>query len=194
MFRMAVQVIFVLATVSFVQAEESSKPNIIFLFADDWGYGDLGVHGQLADVKTPHLDDLSEQGILFTDAYITAPQCSPSRAGLVTGRYQQRFDFDHIPDGPLPLSETTIAQRLRSAGYKTGMVGKWHLEPNAVCVDWAKENQPDGIKNNRVAVRQDLSKPYWPQARGFDEFFQGEMNRYWCNYGLDGRDLNPDGD
>jgi arylsulfatase A-like enzyme len=194
MSRIAMQVIFALASVSILQAKESPKPNIIFLFADDWGYGDLGVHGQLADVKTPHLDDLSEQGILFTDAYITAPQCSPSRAGLVTGRYQQRFGFDSIPDGPLPLNEVTIAQRLRDAGYKTGMVGKWHLEPNAVCVDWAKKNQPDGIKKNRVAVRQDLSQPYWPQERGFDEFFKGELKRYWCNYGLDGRDRNPDGE
>ncbi|MCM2374762.1 sulfatase-like hydrolase/transferase [Aporhodopirellula aestuarii] len=177
-----------------LMADKHSKTNVIFIFADDWGYGDLGAHEHLTDVKTPHLDALSQQGVLFTDAYITAPQCSPSRAGLVTGRYQQRFGFDHIPDGPLPLNETTIAQRLSSAGYKTGMVGKWHLEPNPVCVEWARKHQPDGIKKNRVAVRQDLSRPYWPQARGFDEFFKGEMNRYWCNYALDSSDLNREGE
>ncbi|MDP7179315.1 MAG: sulfatase-like hydrolase/transferase, partial [Verrucomicrobiota bacterium] len=76
------------------ESKKSTKPNIIMLFADDWGYGDLGVFKNLSDVKTPHLDKLSEQGVLFTDAYITAPQCSPSRAGLLTGRYQQRFGFD----------------------------------------------------------------------------------------------------
>jgi len=174
-------------------ADETGRPNIIFIFADDWGYGDLGAHGHLTDVQTPHLDALSGKGVLFTDAYITAPQCSPSRAGLITGRYQQRFGFDQIPDGPLPLDQETIAERLSNAGYKTGMVGKWHLEPNAVCVKWAKEHQPAGIENNRVKVRQDLSQRYWPQSRGFDEFFKGEMNRYWCNYALDGRDLDSDG-
>ncbi|TWU59246.1 Arylsulfatase precursor [Rubripirellula tenax] len=186
--------VFLLTSLSAVQAEDPAKPNIIFIFADDWGYGDLGAHGHLTDVKTPHLDAMSEQGVLFTDAYITAPQCSPSRAGLVTGRYQQRFGFDHIPDGPLPLDQTTIAERLRDAGYRTGMVGKWHLEPNPVCLEWAKKHQPAGIKNNRVVVRQDLSRRYWPQARGFDEFFTGEMNRYWSNYALDGSDLDSDGE
>ena len=108
------------------------RPNIVMLFTDDWGYGDLGVFGNLSDVKTPHFDKLSRQGVLFKDAYITAPQCSPSRAGLLTGRYQQRFGFDTIPDCPLPLNQSTIADRLKSAGYVTGMVGKWHLEPNAL--------------------------------------------------------------
>jgi len=169
------------------------RPNIIMVFTDDWGYGDLGAFKHLRDVKTPHLDKLSQQGVLFTDAYVTAPQCSPSRAGLLTGRYQQRFGFDTIPDCPLPLSQSTLADRMRSAGYATGMVGKWHLEPNALSLKWATKNQPDGIRGKRVKVRRDLAMPYFPQARGFDEFFMGNSHRYWCNFDLAGNDLQRDG-
>lgn len=176
-----------------VQAADD-RPNIIILFTDDWGYGDLGVFQNRSDVKTPHLDKLSAQGVLFTDAYITAPQCSPSRAGLLTGRYQQRFGFDTIPDCPLPLDQSTIADRLKGAGYATGMVGKWHLEPNALSLKWAKKNQPDGIRGRRVSVRRDLAMPYFPQARGFDQFFMGQRGRYWCNFDLAGSDLKRDGE
>lgn len=171
----------------------SETPNIIIIFTDDWGYGDLGAHNYLTDVKTPNLDALSKSGILFSDAYITAPQCSPSRAGLLTGRYQQRFGFDSIPDGPLPLQESTIADRLQKVGYKTGMVGKWHLEPNAVCFRWARENYPQKIINKRVHVNHAMSKPYWTQNRGFTEFFQGELKNYWCNFDLKGNNLNSSG-
>ncbi len=170
------------------------RPNIIMLFTDDWGYGDLGVFQNRSDVKTPHLDKLSAQGVLFTDAYITAPQCSPSRAGLLTGRYQQRFGFDTIPDCPLPLEQSTVADRLKGAGYATGMVGKWHLEPNVMSLKWAKKNQPDGIRGRRVKVRRDLAMPYFPQARGFDQFFMGQRGRYWCNFDLAGSDLKRDGE
>ncbi len=172
---------------------KDDPPNIIMVFTDDWGYGDLGAFKILSDVKTPHLDNLSQQGVLFTDAYVTAPQCSPSRAGLLTGRYQQRFGFDTIPDCPLPLDQSTIADRLQHAGYVTGMVGKWHLEPNALSLKWAKEHQPDGIRGRRVSVRRELAMPYFPQARGFSEFFMGQRRRYWCNFDLAGNDLKPDG-
>ncbi|MGC1479444.1 MAG: sulfatase-like hydrolase/transferase, partial [Chthoniobacterales bacterium] len=93
------------------------KPNIVVIFTDDWGHGDVGAHGVLDDIKTPHLDRLAKEGALFTDGYVTSPQCAPSRAGLITGRYQQRFDFDFIGLGPMPLGETTIAQRLQKADY-----------------------------------------------------------------------------
>jgi len=172
---------------------KNRRPNIIMVFTDDWGYGDLGAFKNLSDVKTPHLDKLSEQGVLFTDAYVTAPQCSPSRAGLLTGRYQQRFGFDTIPDCPLPLNQPTITERLKSVGYATGMVGKWHLEPNALSLKWARKHQPDGIVGRRVRVRRELAMPYFPQFRGFNEFFMGQIHRYWCNFDLAGNDLKREG-
>lgn len=114
----------------------SMRPNILLILADDLGYADIGVHG-CEDIDTPVLDRLAHDGILFTDAYVTHPTCSPSRAALLTGRHQLRFGFvsnpDYIipnyPEAPLgmPLSEITIAQVLKGAGYRTGLVGKWHL-------------------------------------------------------------------
>lgn len=113
---------------------------------------------------------------------------------MVTGKYQQRFGFDTIPDCPLSLDQDTIVDRLRAAGYVTGMVGKWHLEPNALSLAWARKHQPDGIRNGRVRVRRDLSMAYFPQARGFDEFFKGQKSPYWSNFDLAGNDLKREGE
>jgi len=170
------------------------QPNIIVIFTDDQGHADIGIHGQVADIKTPHIDALAKDGVTCTSGYITAPQCSPSRAGLLTGKYQQRFGFDTIPDAPLRLEEITIAERLKEAGYTTGMVGKWHLEPNHTCVDWGREVCPDQVEGNKVTPSVELIMNYFPAAQGFDEFFKGEMNRYYANYGLDGKDLKSPGE
>jgi arylsulfatase A-like enzyme len=167
---------------------------VIVVFTDDQGYADIGVNGQLKDIRTPNIDALAAAGVRCTAGYITAPQCSPSRAGLITGRHQQRFGFDTIPDGPLPLEEVTIAERLRKVGYVTGQVGKWHLEPNRVCIEWAKVACPEAISGDQVKPPGGLINRYMPGNQGFDDFFTGEMNRYHANYNLDGSDAKRSGE
>lgn len=127
-------------------AADATKPNILFIVGDDMGYADVGFH-QCKDIPTPNLDSLAASGARFTSGYVTGPYCSPTRAGLLTGRYQTRFGHEFNPGGGnqgLPLHETTIADRLKAAGYATGIVGKWHLG-----------SLPE----------------MHPQKRGFDEFF-----------------------
>ncbi len=109
------------------------RPNIIIVVADDLGYADLGCQNIARDVKTPSIDSLAAAGVRFTNGYVSGTLCSPTRAGLLTGRYQQRFGFEYN-DGPeardkfgLPMDQVTLAQSLRAAGYATGMAGKWHL-------------------------------------------------------------------
>ena len=132
-------------------AEPVRPPNIVFIVADDLGYGELGCYGG-RDIPTPNLDRLAAEGVRFTQGYVTASFCAPSRAALLTGRYQSRFGFEANPTGAanadpkigLPLTQRTLASRLRDAGYATGLVGKWHLGG---------------------------TPPFHPQRRGFDSFF-----------------------
>ncbi|MBX9791420.1 MAG: sulfatase [Pirellulales bacterium] len=127
------------------------KPNVVVILADDLGYADLGIQG-CRDIPTPNLDKLAASGVRCTNGYVSGPYCSPTRAGLLTGRYQQRFGHEFNPGGEgradakagLPLSQVTIADRLRAAGYRTGLVGKWHLG---------------------------AAPEFQPPRRGFDEFF-----------------------
>ncbi|MGQ0636070.1 MAG: sulfatase [Planctomycetaceae bacterium] len=121
------------AHASAAQPTKARPPNIIVILADDLGYKDIGAHGGTL-VKTPHIDSLALNGVRCSNAYVTGPVCAPTRAGLLTGRYQQRFglEFNPQPSGPasdlgLPLSELTLAEALKKQGYHTGMVGKWHL-------------------------------------------------------------------
>src|SRR5262245_4223758 len=109
------------------------KPNILLIVADDLGYADLGVHG-CKDIPTPNIDALANTGVRCTNGYVSCPYCSPTRAGLLTGRYQTRFGHEFNEGANvsrdlfgLPLTEKTIADRLKPLGYQTWAVGKWHL-------------------------------------------------------------------
>ncbi len=154
--------LFLIPLVSLRAAEpDKSKPNILFIVGDDMGYADVGFH-LCKDIPTPNLDALAASGVRFTSGYVTGPYCSPTRAGLLTGRYQQRFGHEFNPGGGsqgLPLSETTIADRLKAAGYATGIVGKWHLGAQA---------------------------SMHPQKRGFEEFFGflGGAHNYFQSAGI----------
>lgn len=112
------------------KSQTPSKPNIVLIFADDLGYGDLGVYGA-TEWKTPNLDQLAADGVRFTQFYVPHAVCSASRAALLTGTYANRLEIfgalDHTAKHGLNPEETTIAEMLKSNGYATGMVGKWHL-------------------------------------------------------------------
>ena len=132
-------------------APKAPRPNIIVILADDLGYADLSAY-KVGRFKTPNIDRIGMQGVRFTDGYATAPVCGPSRAGLMTGRYQDRFGFEFNNGGAerdlsqglgLSVNETTIGDLLKKADYHTGIIGKWHLGA-----------QPQ----------------FYPTNRGFDEF------------------------
>lgn len=116
------------------KAQESRKPNVIIIYADDLGYGDLSSYG--GDIPTPNIDRIGKEGILFTDFYVTAPACTPSRYSLLTGSYPQRslHDLDQVimpgQDHHFDENEVTLAELLKSQGFITGIMGKWHLGSN----------------------------------------------------------------
>jgi len=180
----------ILTLFSGLKSFAQEKPNIIVIFTDDHGFADLGVQGQLNDIKTPHIDQLAKEGVRMTSGYITAPQCTPSRAGLLTGRNQQKFGLDENGTIPLPLEEKIIPQRLKKAGYVTGMTGKWHLN-YIEGKEWIKENMPElagkELKSGDIPFSKQL--PYLPSERGFDDTFYGEMINYWVNYDLQGNSI-----
>ncbi|MCI0390174.1 MAG: sulfatase-like hydrolase/transferase [Acidobacteria bacterium] len=133
--------------------QDARKPNVVFILGDDLGYCDVSMYG-CREIPTPNIDSIAAAGVKFTNGYVTAPVCSPSRAGLMTGRYQHRFGFEFNagplqralaePEMGLPTSEVTLAEVMKKAGYATGMVGKWHLG---------------------------LHDKFHPTKRGFDEYF-----------------------
>ena len=135
-------------------------PNLIVILTDDQGYADVGFNG-CKDIPTPNLDSIARNGVQFTSGYVSFSVCSPSRAGLLTGRYEQRFGHERNPrfepenrQSGLPLTETTLADTLGKVGYQSGIIGKWHL-----------------------GAHPDLH----PLKRGFNEFFGmlGGGHRYF---------------
>jgi arylsulfatase A-like enzyme len=145
------------------------KPNIVIFLTDDMGYADIGCYGA-KDIRTPHIDRIAREGVRFTQAYSNGPVCTPTRCGLMTGRYQQRtgLEWALVPadrDKGLPTSEPTIARMLKDNGYATALFGKWHL-------GWQKQ--------------------YAPNAHGFDQFFgilSGNVDMYSHKYRTGERDL-----
>jgi len=140
-------------SIFYLKADNGNKqPNIIVILADDMGYKDAGYMG-CKDYPTPNIDAIAKSGVWFTDGYTTCPVCAPSRAGLMTGRYQNRFGFEDNP-GPfrrtketvpgIPLREKTMGEYFKELGYNTALIGKWHEE--------------------KVPLRN-------PANRGFDKFF-----------------------
>ena len=141
---------FLILLINSVDADvnKTDKPNIIMIVADDLGYNDVGFNGSL-EIKTPNIDRIAKGGIIFTHGYVTHSICAPSRAAILTGKYQQKFGFETNPSaipnsGGVPNSEINLAEVLKMSGYKTAAIGKWHL----------------GAGSN-----------YSPNHRGFDYFF-----------------------
>lgn len=162
-----------------VNRDTDSRPNIIVILTDDQGYADIGSHGSVTDIVTPNIDQLAADGVTMSAGYITSPQCTPSRAGLLTGRYQQRFGVDDNTKSPLPLSELTIGDRMKIAGYRTGMIGKWHLEI-------LKASEGYDVTSMTI----DEQRPYFPDSRGFDDVYSGYINPWWTNFDLNGNPVS----
>lgn len=132
-------------------AHGEKQPNVVIILADDLGYADISTYG-VKRINTPNIDRIGKSGVIFTDGYAAAPVCSPSRAGLNTGRHPDRFGFEYN-NGParrdieqnlgIPMNETILAKMLKDQGYHTGLIGKWHLGSN---------------------------EDFYPTNRGYDEF------------------------
>lgn len=145
-FKMMLSVVPIIPLVSCQKHKTVEKPNIIVMLVDDAGYSDFGFMG-CKDLESPNIDKLAKRGVVFTDAHVSATVCSPSRAGLMTGRYQQRFGHEcNCPPAEFgtDTTEKTMADVLKTAGYKTIGIGKWHLGD---------------------------AERFHPNNRGFDEFF-----------------------
>jgi arylsulfatase A-like enzyme len=145
-FAFPVAFLFLAIQTGWSHSTEPKRPNFLIIYADDLGYGETGIQG-CKDIPTPHIDSIAKNGLRCTQGYVAATYCSPSRAGLMTGKYPTRFghEFNAITrQNGLSLREITIADRLRKLGYATAAVGKWHLGE---------------------------SSEYHPTKRGFDEFY-----------------------
>lgn len=186
----------------------SAQPNILLFLADDLGYADIGVNG-CKDIPTPNIDSIAKNGVRFTNGYATHPVCSPSRAGLMSGMYQHRFGFEHN-SGPeryaspyfgMPREIPSLAEKLKGAGYATGMMGKWHigfkegLRPHERGFDYhfgflsgARSYYPDNPRENDPLIRNGEvvkgEKDYLSDAfaREAADFIQRSKEAPWFVY------------
>ena len=154
-------------------AEESTsrKPNIVYILADDMGYGDVSVLNPESKIQTPNIDRLANEGMTFSDAHAGSSVCTPTRYGILTGRYCWRtrlkqkvlWNYDNSLMTP---SRLNVASYLKQQGYHTAMIGKWHLG-----LDWASQSRPGEITDEEADV--DFSKPFknGPVDMGFDYFY-----------------------
>lgn len=167
-----VLIVFGSCTVS--ETKETSKPNIVFILADDMGYGDVSCFNENSKIKTPYIDQLASEGVMFTDAHTSSSVCTPTRYGILTGRYNWRSTLKSsvlsgYSKALIAPDRTTIGGFLQDQGYKTAYIGKWHLG-----WDWAIVEEDSISRNNLgAAPNVDFSQPVknGPNTRGFDYSF-----------------------
>lgn len=151
-----------------------TTPHIVLILVDDMGYGDVTAYNQNSKIPTPGIDRLAEEGMRFTDAHSPGTLCHPSRYGLMTGRYPFRTDVTVWPNSPvIEEGRMTLASLLRTQGYRTAMVGKWHLgfdESGSVSRTVSTDSGPNEQAAFRVYTENQLL-PGGPYDRGFDSFF-----------------------
>ena len=185
----------------FISVIHASQPNIIIFLADDLGYADVGFNG-CEDIPTPHIDSIAANGVKFTDGYANHPVCSPSRAGLLSGRYQHSFGFENnsgpeeysAPNFGIPRDVPVLAERLKKVGYKTAWVGKWHvgfnegLRPHERGFDYtygfhagARTFYPNGPRQNHQMFRN--GKPFDGETQYLTDAFARDAIDFIDQYG-----------
>ncbi len=176
-------------------AGAAAKPNFVLIFADDLGYGDVGYQG--GDVPTPHIDSIAKGGTIFTDGYVTCPVCAPSRAGMLSGRYQQSFGFwDNI--GPyrrnknvepgIPTNLPILSERLKSLGYTSGLFGKTHDGDAEAMQAFNRWDEFYGFNNGASNYLGDMNRPHNP-------IFHNKtiVSRPYAKRGINNNDVNRNG-
>jgi len=175
--------------------DAADRPNVVLIYVDDLGYGDLSCYGS-EQIFTPQIDQLADQGMRFTDAYVTSPVCGPSRVGLLTGAYPQRFGVYYNPDttrAAIPESYRILPELMRDAGYATGIIGKWNItrDPYASAdyvkdpMIWGGNYWPDesgiyagvggGWGDNKI-------QGVWGPERPGDEYLTDRLTQHAVNF------------